>query len=95
MKGDVISPGEYLLLDFGNGVFELARRIVCFAFHGPPPSPSSHEVLHSCYNVGRMTDSCKCLSPLHLRWGSKADNAQDRGRKKSRRQATTKSGVNK
>jgi hypothetical protein len=83
MKGDIISPEGYLLLNLGNGVFELAHRIVCFAFHGPPPSPS-HEVLHSCYNVCRMTDSCKCLSPLHLRWGSKAENAQDRGRKKSR-----------
>ena len=64
---------------------QLTLPTLCFAFHGPPPSPS-HEVLHSCYNVGIMTDSCKCLSPLHLRWGSKADNAQDRGRKKSRKQ---------
>ena len=78
----------YILLDKGDkgvrrGVYEYAHRIVCFAYHGPPP-PNKTYCLHRCYSKGRQTDSYDCLSPLHLEWGTPKENSIDRDRKKRR-----------
>jgi hypothetical protein len=45
------------------------HRLVCAAFHGPPPSPD-HEVAHS---NGIKTD-CRASN---LRWATSAENKQD------------------
>jgi len=80
----------YILLDKGvlnkgvrKGVYEYAHRIVCFAYHGPPP-PNKTYCLHRCFRKGRQTDSYDCLSPLHLEWGTPKENSKDRDRKKRR-----------
>jgi hypothetical protein len=81
----------YILLDKGvldkgvrKGVYEYAHRIVCFAYHGPPPSLHESYCLHRCFRKGRQTDSYDCLSPLHLEWGTPKENSKDRDRKKRR-----------
>ena len=87
-EGASIHEDGYLciLLDNGvtrKGVYEYAHRIVCFAYHGPPP-PNKTYCLHRCYSKGRQTDSYDCLSPLHLEWGTPKENSKDRDRKKRR-----------
>ena len=44
---------------------EWAHRIVCWAVWGPPGE--GQEVLHTCHNP-------KCLSTLHVKWGSHLEN---------------------
>ncbi|MDB5531588.1 MAG: hypothetical protein JWR51_4691 [Devosia sp.] len=48
-----------------------AHRYVCIEAHGAPPTPS-HQALHSCTNGKRG-----CVNPMHLRWGTAQDNADD------------------
>lgn len=50
----------------------LVHRLVCEAVHGPSPSEKMDFALHSCGN-GHMG----CVTPRHLRWGSRLDNADD------------------
>lgn len=49
-----------------------ASRVICTFSHGEPPS-SHHEAAHSC---GKGHEGC--VSPKHLRWATKAENAADR-----------------
>ena len=49
----------------------LVHRLICRAHHGAPPTPS-HESAHSCGNGHRG-----CISPKHLRWATRAENASD------------------
>lgn len=66
----------YLKIDLGNGTYEYAHRVVCWAFNGPPPSyvlngvEHHMEVCHTCHNSN-------CLNPRHLKWGTGAQNAFD------------------
>lgn len=83
---DVALPyagGECLLWPYartsaGYGLMRVAgeniavHRRVCEAVHGPAPS-AEHEAAHSC---GRGHDGC--VSPLHLRWATGAENQADR-----------------
>lgn len=54
-----------------DGKHELAHIIVCTITHGPKPIPT-HEVLHSCAQ-GHLG----CVTPKHLRWGSRKENSAD------------------
>jgi hypothetical protein len=78
-----IHDDGYLCILIVKGVYEYAHRIVCFAYHGPPP-PNKTYCLHRCFRKGRQTDSYDCLSPLHLEWGTPLVNSIDRNRKKRR-----------
>lgn len=51
-----------------DGKVQTAHRAVCLAVHGP--APEGHDAAHSC---GNRT----CLTPKHLRWATKIDNAAD------------------
>ena len=83
-EGAKIHDDGYLCILIVKGVYEYAHRIVCFAYHGPPPSLDKSYCLHRCYSKGRQTDSYDCLSPLHLEWGTPLVNSIDRNRKKRR-----------
>jgi hypothetical protein len=47
-----------------------AHRVTLWLSEGPPPSSDS-EAAHACRNR-------HCVAPLHLRWASRTENAQDR-----------------
>jgi hypothetical protein len=49
-----------------------AHRYVCQIVHGPPSGARKY-TLHSCGN-GHLG----CVTPKHLRWGTKAEDAVDR-----------------
>jgi len=80
-----IHDDGYLCILIVKGVYEYAHRIVCFAYHGPPPSLHESYCLHRCYAKGGQTDSYDCLSPLHIEWGTPLVNSIDRDRKKRRK----------
>lgn len=61
----------------GKVVYERAHRLVCWAFHGPPPEPDMI-VMHTC-------NMPTCLCPLHLKWGTQKDNSKGRKKKGYRR----------
>lgn len=46
----------------------LAHRLVCWAFHGPPPSWDRNVASHMCGNP-------LCLCPLHLAWMTRQEDA--------------------
>ena len=50
---------------------ERAGRVVLYATHGMPLP--DEEMLHRCNNPA-------CIRPEHLRWGTRAENAQQRSR---------------
>lgn len=52
----------------------LAHRYMCAIAHGEPLDPS-HEVAHRCGN-----GALGCVNPLHLRWATPRENAQDKRR---------------
>lgn len=59
-------------------VYEFGHRLVAWWFFGPPPE--GQEVMHVCNNP-------KCLSPLHLKYGTHAENMRevaDRSAKRAR-----------
>lgn len=60
-------PQGYLRVKIapGRGNWELAHRIICWEFHGPPGD--KEEVLHICGNNG-------CMNPQHMKWGTHPDN---------------------
>ena len=49
-----------------------APRVMCTIAHGDPPTPE-HEAAHSC-GKGHMG----CVSPVHLRWATHAENEADK-----------------
>lgn len=49
-----------------------SARAMCMLAHGDPPTPR-HEAAHSC---GHGHEGC--VSPVHLRWATKKENADDR-----------------
>ena len=56
---------SYLKCSIGTNVTEYGHRLVAWSMFGPPLE--GQEVLHTCNN-------CKCLSPLHLKYGSHHEN---------------------
>jgi|GEM_PF-1937551 len=64
--------------DEGYGIFQadkrrhVASRYVCEVTYGLPPTPK-HQAAHSCGN-GHLG----CVNPRHLRWATKAENADDK-----------------
>jgi hypothetical protein len=48
-----------------------AHRVACEIENGPPPTPK-HEAAHSC-GCGHLG----CVSPKHLSWKTRAENAAD------------------
>jgi hypothetical protein len=52
-------------LIIGPNVTEYGHRLVAWSMFAPPLE--GQEVLHTCHN-------CKCLSPLHLKYGSHHEN---------------------
>lgn len=54
-----------------SGKKQSAHRVICERVNGPAPSPS-HEAAHTCGN-GHLG----CVSPAHLKWKSRKENAQD------------------
>lgn len=50
----------------------IVSRYICELVNGPPPTPD-HEAAHSC---GKGHEAC--ISPLHMSWKTKAENAADR-----------------
>lgn len=55
-----------------GGRHQLASRVVCERFHGPPPS-QTHMAAHSC---GKGHEGC--IAPWHLSWKTPAENSADR-----------------
>lgn len=54
-----------------NGKTMRVSRIVCEATHGPPPSPDM-QAAHECGRGHRG-----CVSPRHLTWKTRLENAKD------------------
>lgn len=86
VKGLGVHPQGYLEVELGwdkekslggKRVFEKAHRLVCWAFHGPAPSPGM-VVMHTC-------NKPTCLCPMHLKWGTQKENSQGRKKKGYRR----------
>lgn len=78
-SGRVLKPyvnlDGYLIVgrkEAGKKVHERVHRLVCEAYHGPPPSPD-HEVAH--WN-GDKTDN----RSANVRWARRAENYDDRRR---------------
>lgn len=51
-------------------VTKTVHSLVCMAFHGPPPTPSSQ--------VRHLDGNQENNAPLNLKWGTQAENAADR-----------------
>lgn len=47
----------------------IVARVVCDAFHGPPPT-DLHEAGHTC----PKGENHKCIRPEHLRWMTRVEN---------------------
>lgn len=88
VKGMKLHSHGYLKIKLGWDrqkqlvVWEKAHRLVCWAFHGPPPAPGS-VVMHTC-------NTPSCLSPKHLKWGNQRQNSQGRKQPGKRRGAKVK-----
>jgi hypothetical protein len=54
-----------------NGKTKYVSRLVCEAFHGPPPSPY-HQAAHSC-GKGHIG----CVNRRHLSWKTRKENYAD------------------
>lgn len=54
-----------------DGKQQTVARLVCEAIHGAAPSPR-HEAVHSCGQ-----GHAGCVSPLHVSWGTHAENMAD------------------
>lgn len=61
----------YARIQYG-GKHRTAHSIMCEKVCGPPPT-HKHEVRHLCGN-----GSLGCVNPLHLKWGTRRENAADR-----------------
>lgn len=61
----------YGQINLGSGRKKLAHRAVCEETHGAPPNPSA-ESAHGCGNGHKG-----CVTPRHLRWATRAENAAD------------------
>lgn len=76
--GRVLKPrlagAGYLYISASNGALgtknRAVHRLVCHAFHGPPPSPL-HEAAH---NNGNQLDN----RASNLRWATKVENERDK-----------------
>jgi hypothetical protein len=74
---NLVAAGECLEFDgpstdrgYGRvGDDDYAHRIVAEHHFGPAPADKPY-VLHSC-------DNPPCCNPMHLRWGTQAENIQD------------------
>jgi hypothetical protein len=55
-----------------QGDSRYVHRLACEAINGPPPTPE-HEAAHRCGN-GHLG----CVTPLHLRWATAAENNADK-----------------
>jgi hypothetical protein len=76
-KDDATYLKVYLGVDSHSiPVYEYGHRIVAWSMFGPPKP--GHEVMHTCNNP-------KCLSPLHLKYGTHAENMEEVGARKRRR----------
>lgn len=67
--------GNYLIVDLSRGgkrVRKPIHRLVCEAFHGPPPENKPHALHWDDNPVNNWANN--------LRWGSDADNARDKER---------------
>lgn len=68
-----LSKAGYLRVGIQSGPISLSRtihRLVCEAFHGPPPSPQHH----AAHGDGNRLNNC----PENLRWATPAENCADR-----------------
>lgn len=72
LKGATTSKGyrSVSLCHNNKKITRLVHRLICSAFHGPPPSPT-HQVRH--LDGSRMNNT-----PSNLRWGTQEENWQDR-----------------
>jgi hypothetical protein len=74
-KRQFMGPTGYFLVSMPTGkksVMKRVSRLICAAFHGPPPYPDSE-----CRHLnGRKTDN----RPANLRWGSTKQNFADRAK---------------
>lgn len=91
MPGVDVMPGnkQYLRIKLPSGdssgiVREYGHRLICWAYHGPPPEDKT-VVRHTCGN-----HKGKCLNPAHLEWSSVAVNSGDAVRLRRRREAHRK-----
>lgn len=67
------SPSGYLFVTMrkeGRGYCRRVNRLVCSAFHGPPPSPKHH----AAHGNGNRTDNSK----ENLRWALPVENEADK-----------------
>jgi hypothetical protein len=75
--GSIASTGYGQL--WVRGKNEGAHRMVCTLVHGPAPGM---QALHAC-------DNPLCCNPIHLRWGTIAENMEDRGARDRTARGTT------
>lgn len=64
-----INSGGYGVARSGGGTVRV-HRAACWAAHGAPTEERDY-ALHSCHTRS-------CYNPLHLRWGSSAENMADK-----------------
>lgn len=75
-----VHKGGYLRLYFGQQhsrgstakkrAWECAHVILCWLFHGAPPSPTPR----GRYEAGHVCGHASCLCPAHLQWCTHAEN---------------------
>lgn len=70
VKAPIRHPRGYVSYGIGKRDKQLAHRLVCEAFHGPPPTVK-HEVAH---NNGRRDDN----RAENVRWATPLENQADR-----------------